>query len=175
MTVSIPSFANFIARCELFCLEWDGLIFQSALFRWNMKLIGTLMVSRHPAPCLSGVLPIWLFNDSPHLFLHFYRPLWIIPRRVKWFEFSVGTMEVKHQTLRLLRMVCRHQARVYQGYLPIWLFNHCLITYQCIFYRSLWIITRRVKWFVFSVGTMNLKYQSHRRFFVKNFPLFGAM
>ena len=42
----------------------------------------------------------YLMTVSTLIFSFFYRPLWIIPRRVKWFEFSVGTMEVKHQTHR---------------------------------------------------------------------------
>ena len=46
-----------------------------------------------------GFPPRWLFNDSLHpLFCIFYRPLLNIPRRVKWVDFSVGTMEEKHQT-----------------------------------------------------------------------------
>ena len=48
-----------------------------------------------------GFPPIWFFNDCLHTyFCQFYRPLWIIPRRVKLFDLLVGTMEVKHQIHR---------------------------------------------------------------------------
>ena len=43
-----------------------------------------------------GFPPIRIFNDSLHLlFCIFYGPLLNIPRRVKWYDFSVGTIEVK--------------------------------------------------------------------------------
>ena len=38
-----------------------------------------------------GFPPLWLFNYS----LHTCRPLLIIPRRVKWLDSSVGTIEVE--------------------------------------------------------------------------------
>ena len=43
---------------------------------------------------------------------------------------------------------------VYQGFPPLWLFNDCLYTFFCQFYRPLWIISCRVKCFGFQVGTM---------------------
>ena len=154
-----------------------------------------------------GFPPIWLFNDCLHTYLSiFYRPLWIILRRVKWFDFSVSTIEVKHQTHRyadgqsasrpnalskmfwffsqyygveisnslVIGLLVGIRPHVHQGFLPIWLLNDCLHTYLWIFYRPLWIIPRRVKWFEFSVGTMEVKHQTHRLLFVKKCPLFGA-
>ena len=50
----------------------------------------------------------------------------------------------------------------YQGFPPIWLFNDCLYTYLCLFSRPLRIIPRRIKWFDFSVGTMEVKHLTHR-------------
>ena len=98
-------------------------IFFSALWRWNIKLIGTLRVDRHQAPCLSGVSSytviiclstrlvlhilspvvkcctsskmVWFFTG--HYAFKCYRPLWIFPARKKWVDFSDVTVEVNHQ------------------------------------------------------------------------------
>ena len=39
---------------------------------------------------------VWFFTG--HYVCKCYRPLWIIPARVKWVDFSDGTVEVNHQT-----------------------------------------------------------------------------
>ena len=154
-----------------------------------------------------GFSPIWLFNDCLHTYLCLiYRPLWIIPRRVKWFDFSVGTIEVKHQTHlysegRSASGLMFIRGLPYTGisWLSTPLFVHilspvlkfstsssndCLNTYFCKFYRPLWIIPRRVKWFYFSVGTLEVNHQIHRHsegqsascpMFIRGFHLYGYL
>ena len=61
-------------------------------FRWSAPRIVYLMNLRS----LYG----YFMTVSILICAFFYRPLWIIPRRVKWFDFSVCTIEVKHQTHR---------------------------------------------------------------------------
>ena len=67
-----------------------------------------------------------------------------MPRRVKWFDFSVGTMEVKHQTHRY------SEGRSASGPMFIRGFPYVVI------------IPRRIEWFQCSVGTMEVKHQTHR-------------
>ena len=103
MTISTPHlFMHFLSPVVNYYASSKMIwCFQSELSSWNIKLIDTLRVDRHRAPCLSGDSPIWLLNDCLHTyFCQFYRPLLIIPRRVKWFVFSVDTMEVKLQIHR---------------------------------------------------------------------------
>ena len=46
---------------------------------------------------------------------------------------------------------------VYQGFPSIWLFNDCLYTYFCQFYRPLWSIPCRLKCFGFPLGSMEVE------------------
>ena len=122
-------------------------------------------------------------NDSLHpLFCIFYRPLLNIPRRVKWYDFSVGTMEVNHQTHRHSDGLSASGPMFFRGF-PLYGYLMTLST-PCIFYRPLWIIPRRVKWFYFSVGTMEVNHQTHRYsegrsssrpMFIKGFPLYSYL
>ena len=167
----------------MFRVDLNGSIFQLTLWGWNIKVIGTRIVRRHQARCLSGISLIWLFKDCFHTFLRiFYRPLWIIPRRVKWFEFSVGTKGGETSNSLALWRSIGIRPHVYQGFPHICLFNDCLHTYLCKFYIPLWIIPRWVKWFDFSVGPLEVKHQTHRYFsgrsasgpmFIRGFPLYG--
>ena len=136
----------FIARCELFRVgqnsgHYGGETSNSSVL-WR-----SIGITPH---VFEGFPPIWLFNDVLHIyFCQFYRPLWIILRRVKWFDFSVGTIEAKHQTHRYSEWFVGISPHVYQGFPLIWLFNDCLHPNLWIFYCPLWIIPRRVKWFDF--------------------------
>ena len=131
-----------------------------------------------------GAFPYMVFYCLHTYLCIFYRPLWISSRRVKWFEFSVGTLEVKHQTHWHSKGRSASGPCLSGVFPPIWLINDCLHTYLCIFYRPLGIITRRIKWFDFSVGTMEVKYQTHwysdgksasGTIFIRGFPLYGYL
>ena len=77
-----------------------GLFSRHYVDEWSKlsALRGSIGIRPH---VYQGFPPRWLFNDSLHpLFCIFYRPLWIIPPLIKWFDFSVGIMEVKRQTHR---------------------------------------------------------------------------
>ena len=71
-----------------------------------LMTVSTLICVYFPARCElfrvhQGFPPIWFFNDCLNTYVcQFYRPLGIIPRRVKLFDLLVGTMEVKHQIHR---------------------------------------------------------------------------
>ena len=66
--------------CIVYCPLWIilRLTFQSVLWRRNIKLIGTRMVSRHQAPCLSGVSPLTVIYYLYTYLCMFYRSLWIM-------------------------------------------------------------------------------------------------
>ena len=54
-----------------------------------------------PMYIYQGFPPVRLFYGPLHpLFCIFYRPLWKVPRRVKWFDFSVDAKWVNHQNNR---------------------------------------------------------------------------
>ena len=155
-----------------------GIFNSKILFNLILRLVG---IRPH---VFQGFPPILLFNDCLHTYLWIdYRPLWIIPRRVQWFDISVGTTEVNYQTHRHFKGWSASGPIFIRGS-PISLFNDCLHTYLCIFYRPLWIISRRVKWLYFSVGTMEVNHQSHgypegrsssRPMFIRGFPLYGYL
>ena len=111
------------------------------------------------------------------LFCKFYRPLWNVPPRVKWFDCAVDTMWMNHQNHR-------HQAPCLSGVSPIWLFKDSLHPLFCIFSCPLWIIPTRVKWLDFSVGTMEVNYQIDQHsegrsasglMCIRGFPLYGYL
>ena len=99
-------------------------------------------------------------------------PLWIISAWIKFFDFWDGTVEVNHQShwhSEVRSVSCPMFIRSF----PLYGYLMTIHTYLCIFYRPLWIIPRRVKWFEFSVGTMEVKHQTHRLPFIKNFHFLG--
>ena len=64
----------------------------------DYQLWGSIGITPH---AYQGFPPIRLFYGSLHpLFCIFYRPLWNVPRPVKWFDFSVDAMWVNHQNHR---------------------------------------------------------------------------
>ena len=160
-------------------------IFQSALWRWNIKLISTLRVDRHEAPCLSRVSPytviLWL---STPLVLHILSH--VVKRsassKMVWFfsRHYVGESS-KSSALRGSIGIKPH---VYQGFPLRWLFNDSLHPLLRIFYRPLWNIPPGVKWLEVSVGTMEVNYQIHRHsegwsasgfMCIRGFPLYGYL
>ena len=69
-------FYIFITRCEMFRVDLNGSIFQLTLWGWNIKIIGTLRVDRHQAPCLSGAsLYMVIYWLSTPLYLHIFSPV----------------------------------------------------------------------------------------------------
>ena len=101
----------------------------------------------------------WL---SPNLFLPFFSPVvnyYASSKMVLFFSRHYGG-ETSNSSVRGWLVGIRPHA--YQRFPPIWLFNDCSHTYLCIFYRPLWNIPRRLKWFEFSVGTMEVIRQTHR-------------
>ena len=80
-------------------------------------------------------------------------------KRVRFFS---RYYECETSTSPVLGWLVGIKPHVYQGFPPIWLFNDCLYTYFCQFYRPLLIIPCGVKCFGFAVGTMEVKHQSHQ-------------
>ena len=143
-------------------LEKDVLIFQSALWSWNIKLISNRIVSRHPAPSSSGVSPYmvikWL---SPNIFVNFLSPVVNYSASSKMVYFFSRLYGGETSNSSVLGWLVGITPKVYQGFPLIWLFNYCLHTFICQLYRPLWIIPPPVRWFDFSFVTLEVKHQTH--------------
>ena len=97
------------------------------------------------------IIPPQRVTASTPLALHILSPVVNYSASSKMICFFIrlhGDETLKSSTLWRSIDIMPH---VYQGFPPIWLFNGCQNTYLCIFYRSLWIIPLRVKWFELSI------------------------
>ena len=120
----------------------------------------------------------WL---SPHLFLPILSPVVnysASSKMVLFFSRHYGGETSNSSVLGWLVSIRPH---AYQGF-PLYGYSMTVSTLICAFFnRPLWNISCRVKWFEFSVGTREVKHQTHRHskgwsvsgpMYIRGFPLY---
>ena len=119
---------------------------------------------------------------SPHLFVHFSSPVvnYSASSKMLWFFSRHYGGETSNSSVLWGSIGSR--PHVYQGSPPILVLYDSLHPMFCIFFRPLWNVQRRIKWFEFPVGTMWVNHQNHWHsesrsasgpMFIRGFPLYG--